>query len=984
MSKRTNHPDCYKQLINLNFRLSIPYRDTFEFRGGLNIFSPTLIKNDMKWTSHWIALLFIAAIFSTPVMAQKKRGKKKKRAKTQLTIPKAPQVITPKVELKKITTVEGISEYQMDNGLRVLLFPDQSKATITVNITYLVGSRHEGYGETGMAHLLEHLVFKGTPDHPDIPQELTAHGARPNGTTWYDRTNYFETFNATDENLDWALDLEADRMVNSFIAKKDLDSEMTVVRNEFESGENRPSSVLMKRVMGTSFLWHNYGQSTIGARSDLENVPIDRLQAFYRKYYQPDNAVLVVAGKINEEKTLELIKEKFGKIPRPERKLTPTYTKEPTQDGERMTTLRRSGDVQVVSCMYHTPPGTHADYPAVAVIDELLTDQPSGRLYKALMEPKIASYLWGFAPALKEGGFIYMNVDVRKENDLEEAKNIMIETLDGLKTSPPTQEEVDRAKTRILKNWDLAYNNSDRIGRRMSEYIAQGDWRLFFLFRDNIEKVTVEDVVKAASDYFKPSNRTIGLFYPTTDADRAEIPDAPNVATLVKDYKGREAIAAGEEFDPSPKNIESRTSRGNAESGIEYALLPKETRGDAVVAQMTFRFGSAENLKGKNMAASVASDMLNRGTTTHTRQEIKDKLDQLKANVRIFGGTSSVTARIETERDKLSEVIDLVSDMLKNPSFDKNEFEKLIEEELSFREENLSDPQAVANNKFGRILNPYPKGDVRYRMTQQESIDALKKLTLDEVKNFHKEFYGASNATMAIVGDFDKDDIKGKIETHFGNWGSPSQYERIAREYIEVAPTNENLETPDKANAMFFIGTNLKIRDDHADYPAMLLGNYMLGGGFLSSRLATRIRQKDGLSYGVGSWFNADSEDERGSFGGYAIYAPENRDAVEAAFKEELKKVRTEGFTAEELEAAKSGWLQSRTVSRAQDSSLSGKLNRYLNIDRDMIWDETLESKIENLTVEQINKAIAKYIDENKMVYVKAGDFEGAAKKVKP
>ncbi len=936
----------------------------------------------MTWKSHRIALFLILAIFATPVLAQKKRAKKKKkRAKTQLTVPK---VKAPLAQLKKITEVEGITEYEMENGLRVLLFPDQSKATITVNITYMVGSRHEGYGETGMAHLLEHLVFKGTPNHPDIPQELTEHGASPNGTTWFDRTNYFETFSATDENLDWALDLEADRMVNSFIAKKDLDSEMTVVRNEFESGENNPSSVLLKRVLGAGFLWHNYGNTTIGSRSDLENVPIDRLKAFYKKYYQPDNAVLVVAGKFNTEKTLDLVTKKFGKIPRPERKLIPTYTKEPTQDGERLVTLKRSGDVQAVSCMYHTPSGTHADYAAISVIEELLTDQPSGRLYKALMEPKIASYIWGFAPGLKEGGFMYMGADVRKENDLEEAKKVMLATLDDLKTTPPTKEEVERAKTRILKNWDLAYNNSGRIGRRLSEYIAQGDWRLIFLFRDNIEAVDVEDVVRVAGEYFKPSNRTIGMFYPTTETDRVEIPDAPDVAALVDGYKGRETISAGEEFDPSPQNIENRTSRDSAPSGIQYALLTKETRGDALTARMTLRYGSPESLKGKNVAAGLAADMLMRGTMNLNRQEIADKLDQLKANVRIFGGINGLDVNIETERDNLPEVVDLVADMMKNPSFDQNEFEKLIEEELSSREESLSDPRSVANNAFSRLLNPYPKDDVRYRMTQEEEIEAIKNTTLEDVKNFHKAFYGASNATVAIVGDFDDKVIKEKIDNHFGEWNSPSEYKRISKAYKEIKAINENIETPDKANAMFYAGTLLEIGDKHPDYPALMLGNYMLGGGFLNSRLATRIRRTDGLSYGAGSWLNADSQDERATFGGYAIYAPENRDAVEAAFKEEIAKVRTEGFTQEEVDAAKSGWLQSRTVRRSEDRSLSGSLNRYLYIDRDMLWDAAFEEKISNLTLAEINEAVAKYIDENKLFYIKAGDFEGAAKKIKP
>src|SRR6058998_235592 len=271
-------------------------------------------------------------------------------------------VVSANAQVEKITSVEGITEYRLQsNGLRILLFPDLSKPTITVNVIYLVGSRQENYGETGMAHLLEHLLFKGSRNHPNVPKELQDHGSRPNGTTWFDRTNYFETFQASDVNLEWALDLEADRMVNSFVAKTDLDSEMTVVRNEFERGENSPMDVLEERVMSTAFLWHNYGKSTIGARSDVENVPIERLQAFYRKYYQPDNAILMVAGKFDPAKTLGLIETKFGKIPRPKRSLEAgnllfaTYTVEPTQDGERSVSVRRVGDTQILMMGYHIP-----------------------------------------------------------------------------------------------------------------------------------------------------------------------------------------------------------------------------------------------------------------------------------------------------------------------------------------------------------------------------------------------------------------------------------------------------------------------------------------------------------------------------------------------------------------------------------------------------------------------------------------------------
>lgn len=886
--------------------------------------------------------------------------------------------------IEKVASVEGITEYKLKNGLRVLLFPDQSKPTITVNMTYLVGSRHEAYGETGMAHLLEHLVFKGTPKHPNIPQELTEHGARPNGSTWYDRTNYFETFSATDENLRWALDLEADRMVNSFIAKKDLDSEMSVVRNEFESGENFPSNILSQRVMSTAYLWHNYGKSTIGSRADLENVPIERLQGFYKKYYQPDNCVLLVAGKIDESKTLKLIDELYSPIPKPERFLYTTYTREPVQDGERVVELRRVGDVQVVSCVYHIPSGAHSDFAAIDILAELLTSEPAGRLYKSLVESKKASSQYGYAMPLKEPGYVYFSADVLKENSLEEASKTMLQTIDDLKTSAPTKEEVSRAKAKLLKDLELAFNNSNQVGLQMSEYIAQGDWRLAFLYRDALEKVTPEDVTRVAKAYFKPSNRTVGKFVPEAAPDRVEITEAPAVENLVKDYKGKEKVAEGEAFDPSPMNIESRTERGVLPNGMEYALLTKKTRGNSVVANLTLRIGDANSLKNKATIARFTASMLNKGTKTKTRQAIQDELDKLKSRMFVFGGGNNVGVSLETERENLPALLALVGEILKTPTFPEEEFEKLKQEELAGIEQQRSEPGAIANNVYSRMLNPYPKEDVRYIATFDEQVQAIKDVKLEDVKQFYKDFYGASSGTMAVVGDFDGAAIKKVAQQEFGNWKTPTPFKRIPSVYTEVKPTNEKINAPDKANATFFGGMNIKMRNDNADYPAMVIANYMLGGGFLNSRLATRIRQKEGISYGVGSSFSASPLDESAGFRAYAIFAPENSDRLEQAFREEIQKVVTDGFTKEEVDAAKSGWLQSQQVNRSQDNALAGTLNNYLYLDRDLKWDADFEKKMAALTPEQINQAIKKYINVDKMVMVRAGDFDKTKKSAKP
>lgn len=885
-----------------------------------------------------------------------------------------------KATARMVTSVEGITEYELSNGLRVLLAPDPSKPTITVNITYLVGSRHENYGETGMAHLLEHLMFKGTPNHPDIPQELTSHGARPNGTTWFDRTNYYETFGATDENLNWALSLEADRMVNSFIAKKDLDSEMTVVRNEFESGENEPRAIIEERAVSTAYLWHNYGNSTIGARADLENVPIDRLKAFWRTYYQPDNAVLLVGGKIDEAKTLALVKKYFGSIPRPSRKLPTTYTAEPTQDGERTVTLRRVGDVQVVNSVYHVPAAVDPDSAAVEVLVGVLSDTPSGRLHKSLVEGKKASSVNGYMQPLREPGFMLFSAEVRQDSSLDEARDTMLKTIHDSVTTPVTQEEVERVKSSLLKNVGLTMNNTERLGLALSEYIALGDWRLFFLTRDRIRKVTPADVNRVAAAFIKPSNRTVGMFIPTANPDRAEIPTPGDVVAMVRDYKGDAAVALGEAFDPSPANIEARTSRMTLANGLKVALLPKKTRGETVVASMTVRFGDEMSLLNRTTAAEMVASMLTRGTSKHTRQQLKDEFDRLKARVTVTGGPTQASVSIETVRANLPAVMNLMGEVLREPVFPSNEFEQLRQEQLAEIEQARSDPQAMAVTFLQRHTTRYPKGDVRYVSTPDEEVNDINATTLDDIKKFYHDFYGASAGELAIVGDFDAKEISALTTSIFGAWKSPRPFARVARVYQEVPPLTQSLEAPDKANAFFVAGLNLNMRDDDPDYPAMLLGNYMLGGGFLNSRLASRIRQKDGLSYGVGSQFSASPLDKNGSFLTFAIYAPENATRLEAAFKEEIARALKDGFTAQEIGEAKSGYLQSRQVSRAQDVSLARLISSELFLNRTLVWDAELEKKIAALTPEQITAAMRRQIDPAKITIVKAGDFAKAAR----
>ena len=880
--------------------------------------------------------------------------------------------------IKKNVSVEGITEYQLENGLKVLLFPDASKPKVTVNVTYLVGSKHENYGETGMAHLLEHLVFKGTPTRKLIWQELTDHGAQFNGTTSLDRTNYYEVLNSTSENIKWAIEMEADRMVNSRIAKSDLDSEMTVVRNEFEMGENNPMRVLLQRTMALSFDWHNYGKSTIGARADIENVPIERLQGFYRKYYQPDNALLVIAGKFEESMVLELVAKNFGAIPRPTRKLDKTYTSEPTQDGERTVTVRRVGDIQMILAMHHVPAGTHPDFPAIEVLSAILGHSPTGRLYKALVDNKKAASVMGFEFQQAEPGLLVHGATVRKEQSMEEASKIFLATIESAVTEPPSKEEVDRAKTNILKQVELALTDSEQVGLQLSEWASMADWRMIYVYRDRLKAVTVDDVMRVAKAYLKADNRSTGRFIPTEKPDRSDIPVAPDVAPVLSAFKGSAVVDKGEVFDPTPENVEARIKRAQLPNGLKLVMMPKLTRGNIVRARITLRYGDEKSLFGKSNAAVIAWSMLMRGTTKHSRQQLQDEFDKLKAQVGVGGNWQFGTANIETVRANLPAVLKLVTEVLREPAFPESEFEQIKQAALAGVESMRRDPQFMASNALRRHNNTFPRGDVRAVRTPEEEVEDINKSTLADAKQFYKDFFGgSSDAVMTVVGDMDPAELQTLAGQLLGDWKTPRPVERVLTPYKKVPPTTITLEAPDKANAMFLAGTSINMNDEDPEYPALMMANYLFGGT-PASRLFGRLRQKEGWSYGAGSQLNVPIKNTGASFLAYGILAPANIVKLEAGYKEELEKARTAGFTDEEVAKAKSSWLQEETVARSEDMMLLGQISSNAYWGRTLRWTADMEKKVAALTAAQINAALKKYFDPATITIVRAGDFKKA------
>ncbi len=716
----------------------------------------------------------------------------------------------------------------------------------------------------------------------------------------------------------------------------------------------------------------------IGARSDIEHVPIDKLQAFYRNYYQPDNAVLVLAGNFDEAKTLGWIQERFGAIPRPARKLSPTYTEEPAQDGEREVVLRRTGDTQAVMVAYHIPAGPHPDFAALEVLEQILDGQPAGRLYKALVETKKAISIAGDTYQLHDPGLAVYSAQFRKDVSLADAGKTLLAAIDGVVKEPPSIEEVDRARTRLLKNIELELNNSQSIGIALSEWASMGDWRLLFLDRDRIGRVTPEDVARVAKLYLEESNRTLGRFIPAAQPERAEIPPTPDVASMLKDYKGRVAIEDGEAFDPTPANIDARTVRVTLPNGMKLALLSKKTRGATVAAILTMHYGDEKSLFGKDAAATFTAAMLMRGTRKHTRQQLQDELDKLKAQMSAGGSAGGgVTLSINTVRAGLEGALRLAAEVLREPAFPEADLEQLRQSNIGRIEGQRGEPQTLVVNTMNRHLSPYPAGDPRAITTFDEAIDGMKKLALDEVKKFHADFYGTSNAELAVVGDFDAAEVQKLAAELLGNWKSAARYAPLERTWKKLDAIHESIETPDKANAFFEAGMTMKLNEADPDYPALLFANTMIGGGS-RSHLFLRIREKEGLSYAVRSVFQAGVTDQFGQFLAVAISNPQNTSKVEAAFKDEMGKLLTDGFAADEVDVAKQALLQEEQARRSEDGFLARRLALQAQYGWTMARDAELDRKIAALSAADVNAALKRHVDMAAMSYVEGGDFKKA------
>jgi len=872
----------------------------------------------------------------------------------------------------------GIEEYRLANGLQILLFPDEAQSTTTVNITYRVGSRHESQGEFGMAHLLEHLVFKGTPRHRDIPEAFAARGVSYNGTTTTDRTNYFASFNAKEETLDFVLGLEADRMLNSFIARADLDKEMSVVRNEYERGENDPMQVLFKRVQAVAYDWHPYGNSTIGAKSDIENVPIERLQAFYKRFYRPDNATLLVAGRFDKARTLARIAASFGPLARPAQALPELYTVEPPQDGERSVVVRRVGGQPAVLAYYHVPAIAHADSAPLVVLSLLMSMPPSGQLYKELVETKLAmtAGLFGLGGAAP-GGISAMAVPADLK-DGDKVVQLLLDLVEGRAGKPFEEADLQRVREVALNSYRQQMKSPEALIQQISGLLGAGDWRLLFQLMEDLPRVTLADVERVRKAYLQPANRTLGRFVPAQEVSRVEIPVAPPLAQRLADLKGPPKIEDGERFDPTPQALEARTVRKLLPSGTLLQTLPKRTRGNAVHLQLQLRWGERMATFARR-GTGLIGELLFEGSESLGKQQLQDRLIQLKAGVSISGADQGAVLNLTAERDSLIPALQLLAELMQRPLLPAEAFDRIVKNRVSRLQGARQDLDTLRQEAVREHYNfalGVVQGHPDYQLSLNQRLAEIQTLKLEELRSFHADYWSANEARVSVVGAL-PEGLEAAIEQAFGSWKKPQapRFQRELGRHVDIPAARFDVKAKDKANALLRMRQELPLNELDADYLPMLLATQIFGAGGMESRLATRVRQQEGLSYGIGAsltvprWGNDASLSIGGTFG------PQDRDKVLALVQDELRRMAEQDIGEAELARAKKGLLEARLQARADDGQLAQLLN--LLADREESWPAVAqrEQALAAVTAEQVQAAWRRLVKREAFVISTAGDF---------
>ena len=894
----------------------------------------------------------------------------------------------------KIKVLGGIEEYlYQPNGMNVLLLQDNASPVVTVQIVYRVGSKNEVLGNTGSTHLLEHLMFKGSPTFnkksgTTITDVLQNTGAQLNATTWYDRTNYFETLPS--DKIALAMQIEADRMRNSLLLKEDKEAEMTVVRNEFERGENDPNGLLDKEIWAAAYIAHPYHHSTIGWKSDIEKAPIEVLRNFYNTYYWPDNATLTIIGDFKKENVFNLIEQYFGKITKAPNVMPQPYTEEPQQYGPRKIIVKKPGELGVINKAYKIPGALHEDLPALNILAEIIGSGPSAILNKTFVDTGLGIYAYANASNFKEVGLFTIGVGFSTTSKHEDIDAKIGEVVAKIQKDGVTQDEVNRVVAKISAQTILARDGSGVIASELTEAIASGDWTDYVTGVDRLKKVTPADVLRVAQKYLVEDQSTTGHFIPKqSGSNEGQNPGANQFMTEKGPFyyrdpshshtedtassvllKENDAVGINASIEEVPMEKSASFFKREKVAGIDVVSV-KTSAKDFVTVAASISLGNFANENKNSMLPSLTAAMLSKGTTLNDKFKFSEKLQKLGVNLSVNGTTSKINIGFKCLKKDLDQVIVLLAEELRLPLMDKKEFENVKQQFIGNTQQNLNDPTQRGSIALTQAI--YPKGNPNYNLNVEEDLANIKNATLEEVKAFHKKYFGPASMHLVIVGDTEGADLNNSLKKSFKNWNG-GVTETLKFEEAVKASKTEVVTIAEKPSAVLFIGQYTGLKRSDADFVPFYIATYTLGGGF-AGRLMQTVRDVDGLTYSISSGMGGNI-----MTGGYwyinASFNPSLFQKGLDATMVQVNKWLKDGITSEELENKKTNLIGSFKVGLSTTMGLSRTILSFVERGLEPGYIDQYPKDIEKVTLKEVNEAIRKYIQPDKMVIIKSGSLD--------
>ncbi|MDT5122561.1 MAG: zinc protease [Acidobacteriota bacterium] len=954
--------------------------------------------------------------------------------------------------VKFVAEADGIREYKLDNEMKVLLVENRIAPVATVMVLYKVGSRNEAVGYTGSTHLLEHMMFKGTPTfnkerNTQIAATLQKIGAAFNATTWYDRTNYFET--VPSDQLELTIQLEADRMRNSLIADADRQSEMTVVRNELERGQNEPSEVLDEAVYAAAFREHPYHHPTIGWRADVEGVPTSRLKEFYDTFYHPNNATVILVGDFDEQDALALINKYFGAYQSSVQPIPQVYTEEPPQQGEHRLVIRRAGELALVQIAFHTPgvlgqtnvlsneelaaraanpPAENDIYPLV-VLSIAMSHGITSRLYQALVEADLAVDAHSNADQHRDPGLFNVYATVRPGVEPKKVEETILEELRKVAEEGLTEAEVEKAQQQIVAQMAYSRDGTYNIAMQMAEAEAIADWRFYKDYEANIKRVTTADIKRVAQKYFIEDNRTVGYFIPkqaggggtngngsaspiplrrelsrrgvqffrepTDEAMSAEVSTVAEASSnqsaetetggsvtpqekeqqsiSPRGDKSSEAAEANTPTSVGRSNFASRIVRTELPSGATLLLL--ENRATPTISlRGSFRAGSYFEPRDKPGLAQITANMLERGTKRRTKLQLANDLESVGAQLAFSADPFAVSIAARALSKDLPLVINTISEQLREPAFPADELEKLKQQIIAIVQEQQSNTGYRARERFTQLI--FDEANPFHMPPGEKVIQSINSITVEDVRGFYDKYYGGRSLVLSMVGDVQTAQVQRQFEEAFGSFVGPESVDINVTDPEPQADTRREIVlVKEKANVDILLGSAASLRRDSQDFYAAVLANSALGESTLSSRLGLRVRDQEGLTYGINSRFRAPSL----AAGPWYVGVSVNPNNIEKAINSALNVLRDyvqNGVRADELADEKSSAIGSFKVGLATNAGLAQSMwnAEFYKLGTDYI--DRYPQIIQAVTVEEVNAAIRKYFRPDQLTVVIAGDIE--------